>query len=264
MERATKIQAFSTAAVCLFYLWVRFWGLTNSCLWFDEIFSVQAAELPLRELFGFVALDLVHPPLFYLLLKLWILAFGDGLFYARLFAFSIAAATLFPFYLLCRELKLKIWTLVAALFLFSVNGTLIKYAQEVRMYGLLQLLSILSIWLFLRFYNRGKNIRVLTLVNVALVYTHYFGWLVILSEITLIFLFQRVKIRHVLVMLLIDVAAFVPWLVAVWNAAARGSDAGENISWIGQPGPRAIFDFASDLIEPFYFQQSSAEPSTLF
>ncbi|MBK8149346.1 MAG: hypothetical protein IPK58_14375 [Acidobacteria bacterium] len=52
------------------YVVLRFWRLEDSCLWFDEIFSVHAASMPWSGILGFVAQDLIHPPLFYVLLKL--------------------------------------------------------------------------------------------------------------------------------------------------------------------------------------------------
>ena len=51
------------------YAVLRLWHLTDSCLWFDEIFSVHAARHDWLGMIGFVAADLIHPPLFYLLLK---------------------------------------------------------------------------------------------------------------------------------------------------------------------------------------------------
>jgi hypothetical protein len=150
-----------------------------------------------------------------------------------------------------------------ALTFLAVNGSLIKYAQEVRMYAPLLCLSVFSVWLFARFYFRGKNIWILTLVNILLVYTHYFGWFVIAAQVAAIFAFQRVKIRHVLIMGGIALAAFVPWMIAVASASAEGADVRQNIGWMPRPGLRAVFDFAFDAIEPFYYQQSSADPSTL-
>ena len=46
-----------------------------------------------------------------------------------------------------------------ALLLLAVNGYLIKYAQEVRMYSLLFFLSLCSLWLFFRFFNRGDAVN---------------------------------------------------------------------------------------------------------
>ena len=134
-------------AVFLGYLALRLWGLADSCLWFDEIFSVHAARHAWSDILWFVAQDLIHPPLFYLLLKAWISIGGEGLCWLRLFPVVFSLLALIPFYLLCRELKLKFTTILFALVFLSVNGALIKYAQEVRMYSVLLFLSLVSIWL---------------------------------------------------------------------------------------------------------------------
>ena len=249
-------------AVCLAYLLVRLWHLTDSCLWFDEIFSVHAAEHPWSEILWFVAQDLIHPPLFYLLLKVWIAIGGESLFWLRSLPVVLSLFALWPFYLLCRELKLKFPAIVTALFLFAINGALIKYSQELRGYSLLLFFSLVSTWLFSRFYFRGKNIWILTIVNALMIYTHYFGWFVVAAEVLTIFIFQRIKIRHVLIMLAIDFVAFVPWIWAIWKAAGMGASVSQNIGWIERPGILSIFEFAFDLVEPFYFQQSSAEPTS--
>src|SRR2546421_12581670 len=106
--RHVRFAAF--AIVLLAYIATRFWGLTASCLWFDEIFSIHAAEHSWTSLFHFVAADLIHPPLFYVLLKLWITVGGESLFWLRLFPVTFAILSLVPFLLLCRELKLGTWT----------------------------------------------------------------------------------------------------------------------------------------------------------
>ncbi len=63
-------------SVLSIYIAARLWRLTDSCLWFDEIFSVDAAEHAWKDLFQFAALDLIHPPLFYFLLKILIAVGG--------------------------------------------------------------------------------------------------------------------------------------------------------------------------------------------
>src|SRR5688572_19542899 len=191
-----KRTSILIGALVLIYVAVRLWRLTDSCLWFDEIFGVHAAEHSWSGMFWFVAQDLIHPPLFYVLLKFWIAIGGEGLAWLRLFPVFFSALSMVPFLYLCRELKLPTRATLVALALFAVNGPLIKYAQEVRMYSLLLCLSLFSIWLFARFFNRGKNIWVLTLVNILLVHTHYFGWLLVLSEVIAILVLQRIKIRH--------------------------------------------------------------------
>lgn len=251
-------------ALCLVYVALRLWGIADSCLWFDEIFGVHAAEHSWSGMFGFVAEDLVHPPLFYVLLKLWMAVGGDGVFWLRLFPVIFSVLAIIPFLYLCRELNLKFLTIAAALGLFTVNGALIKYSQEVRMYSLLLFLSLMSVWLFARFFIKGKSFLALVIVNILLVYTHYFGWLVVGSEIVAILIFQRIKIKQMLLMFGLALVGYVPWIIAVYRAADSGSELTQNIGWIERPGIRSIFDFVFDVIEPFYFQASNAELTSLF
>lgn len=252
------------ALVTTAYIALRFWRLTDSCLWFDEIFSVHAAEHSWNSLFSFVALDLIHPPLFYILLKLWIAVGGEGLFWLRLFPVMFAVVSLVPFVLFLREVKQNRWVEIVALFLLAVNGSLIKYSQEVRMYSLLLCLSLFSMWLFARYFNKGKSFVPLILVNLLLIYTHYFGWFVIVAEVVAILIFQRIKWQRMLLMFAVELGCFIPWICAVWNAAYSGSELGQNIGWMSRPGIREMVTFVFDLIEPFYYQASSAEPVSIF
>lgn len=262
MTQKRNIRLAALAAVCLLYILLRFWNLNGSCLWFDEIFSVHAAAHSWDAMFWFVAQDLIHPPLFYILLKLWIFAGGESLIWLRVFPVFFSIAALVPFFFLCRELKLNFQTIAAALFFLAVNGALIKYSQEVRMYSLFQCAALFSLWIFARYYNLGKNIWILTLLNILLVYTHYFGWLVVLSEIAAIAVLQRIKIRQMAVMFGILLVGFAPWIYTVWKAVQVNSDVGQNIGWIARPDFKVVAQFVLDLIEPVYFQASSADAAS--
>ena len=264
MNRSGTIGFLTLAVVCAAFIALRFWHLTDSCLWFDEIFSVHAAEMDFANLNWFVAQDLIHPPLSYILLKIWIFAGGESLFWLRSFPVFFSVLSIVPLIFLGRALKLNYPTVAVAVFLLAVNGCLIKYAQEVRMYSPYLFFALLSMWLFVRFLHLGKNIWILTAVNILLVYTHYFGWLVVLSEIAAIVVLQRIKIRQMLVMLAILLAGFAPWIFAVWKAAQVNADLGQNIGWIGKPSLATLGQFFMDLIEPFYYQQSSIEATSVF
>ncbi len=264
MKQTRYVQFAAFAATVAAYIAIRFWNLTTSCLWFDEIFSVHAAEHPWNEILSFVALDLIHPPLFYFLLKLWIGVGGESLFWLRLLPVMFSIIAIVPFIALCRELKSNFWTQALALFLLAVNGSLIKYAQEVRMYSLLLCLSLFSMWLFARYFNRGKNFTALVVVNILLVYAHYFGWFVIASEVIAIVIFQRIKWRRIVTMFAIVLVSFLPWIIAVWQAARSGSELGQNIGWMSRPSVREVAIFVFNVVEPIYYQSSTDEPVSRF
>jgi uncharacterized membrane protein len=252
--------------ICVYVLYIlaRLWGLTDSCLWFDEIFSVHAAEHGLNSLWSFVALDLIHPPLFYAILKVWIAIGGESLWWLRLLPVIFSVIVIFPFLSICAELNFSFWTRTLALFLLAVNGSLIKYSQEVRMYSLLMCLALFSTWLFVRYFEHGISLAALTIVNILLVWTHYFGWFVIASEITVILLFRPIRWKGALSMLILTLLCFIPWIVSVLTAIQNGSGPSQNIGWMSRPGIYAITQFQLNLIEPFYFQASNIDPLSIY
>ncbi|MBA3711826.1 MAG: glycosyltransferase family 39 protein [Pyrinomonadaceae bacterium] len=248
------------------YIAARLWRLTASCLWFDEIFSIHAARHGWGELLNFVALDIIHPPLFYLLLKIWIAVGGESLVWLRLFPALAAIAAVVPFVLLCRELRLKATETNLALLLMAVNGYLIKYAQEVRMYSLLLLLALGSLWLFARFVNSldddgsKKKLIALFAVNLLLVYTHYFGWMLVVTEFVFLWWFARRRVVPFAASIAALALCFLPWVLAVFSHTAQAGAVEQNLGWAARPGPLDVLRFFIILHEPFYYRQSSHEP----
>jgi len=264
MKQLRPVQLAAFVLVVAAFIAFRIWHLTDSCLWFDEIFSVHAAEQSWDTIFSFVALDLIHPPLFYVLLKLWIGAGGESLFWLRLFPVIFSIIALYSFISLCREFKLGFWTQILAVFFLATNGSLIKYSQEVRMYSLLMCLSLFSMWLFARYFVKGKSFLPLIIVNLLLVYTHYFGWFVILAEIAAVLIFQHIKWRRMLLMFVVEFVCFLPWMYTAWNAAYSGSELGQNIGWMSRPGLLELGQFVLNLVEPFYHEASSIDPFSTY
>src|SRR5437763_15208276 len=263
LQSAIRIPQSAIALTAL-YVAARLWRLTASCLGFDEIFSVHAARHTWGGLWRFAAADLIHPPLFYALLKIWTAAGGDSLLWLRLFPALTSVLALVPFLLLARELRLGAAATDVALLLMAADGYLIKYAQEVRMYSLLLLLTLLSLWLLAKLLNAESVTRGLLLahafVNLLLVYTHYYGWLVVACEVAFLLFRDRRRLRAVLPASVALSVRFIPWVAACARASAEGGGLAQNIGWIARPGARDLWQFFALLNEPFYFRQSSDEP----
>jgi hypothetical protein len=260
--------------LAVLFLGARLRQLDASCLWFDEIFGVHAARHELGALLDFVAVDVIHPPLFYLLLKSWIALGGsEGVWWLRLFPVLTATAAIVPVLLLCRELRLRPLVGQLALLLMCVNGFLIQYAREVRMYSLLFLLAACSLWLFARFAQsdnapQRRNGLALFAVNLALVYTHYFGWLLVGHELIFLVVWQRRKVKLFALMLAALVVCYSPWVLLLWRAAGGGGGAGkeliaQNIGWVVAPRLPDIIQPYLLLHEPFRFRRNTHEPLVL-
>ena len=259
MKLGKNYQIPIFVAIILGYIFFRIWNLTGSCLFFDELFSLQAAKHSWETLFSFVAQDLIHPPLSYVLLKIWIGIGGEGLLWLKLFPLIFSIISLIPFYLLCRELKLNFWSTVFASIFFAVNGCLIKYTQEVRMYSLLLCFGLFSVWIFVRYLNESKGLIWLIVLNILLVNTHYFGWLIIFSELIAVVVLHREKLKQTLLMIAVTGLSFIPWIFQIWQAAQINADYKQNLGWAERPNIATIYHFINDLFEPFYFQLTNID-----
>lgn len=263
-KRVSLILFVTVVAV---YVAVRLWRLDADCLWFDEIFSVHAAEHDFVGLIKFAALDLVHPPLFYLILKLWITIGDESVFWLRLLPAIFACLAIVPFVLFVREVQRygsdkEGWNISVAtlgLFILAVNGPMIKYAQELRGYSLLLLLSLTSLWLFVRYVRNKKGIFALIVVNILLVYTHYFGWIVLIAEAVVIALLARKHWKQFTIGAVVTLALFLPWLVAVIDAASKSPGLTQNIGLTLRPGFGELFRLCLALIEPFYYSRTTTD-----
>lgn len=263
-ENPFRLSLFLFVLIVAVFIAARLWRLTTSCLWFDEIFGVHAARLDWKPMFQFVAADLIHPPLFYVLLKVWIAIGGESLLWLRLLPVLLSVAAIVPIVLLCRALKLSLWQTNIALALLAVNGYLIKYAQEVRMYSLLFLLTCASLWLFLKF-SESANVKrlwlALSLVNLLLVHSHYYGWIVVFMELFLLILWWREKVLKFLSTTLALILSYLPWLYLMTISREPGRGLAQNIGWVPRPGLSDVAQFFALLNTPFFFRQSSAAGS---
>ncbi len=250
------------AAVVILFAAVRLWRLSGTCLWFDEIFSIHATRHGWIGLLRFVAADIIHPPLFYLLLKIWIAIGGESLLWLRLLPALFGIAAIIPFFLLCRELDLRLNERNLALLLLAVNGYLIKYAQELRMYSLLMFLSLGSLWLFIKFFKTEhasrKQLVWLFLTNLLLVYSHYAGWLVVITEGLTLVIWQRRRVMQFVAGIAITMIAYAPWVLMVTRNPEAGKGLAQNIGWMSRPAFRDITQLYALLNKPFWFVQSTA------
>lgn len=221
------------------FVGLRLWNLTAYGIWGGEAFTVIGSRDSWSGMFEYIIADVVHPPLIYVLLKLWIMIGGTGDVWMKLLPALIGIATVVPFYLLCRELRLPRSTINVALALFTVNGFVIHYTQELRMYVLLMFLGVVSLWLFARYFQqkapRPRLLLALTVVNLLMVYSHYYGWLVIGMEFLFLLLTRHPRLKPFTVSSVVIGILFLPWVVLVARAAVQKGGLGPNLDWIPRP-----------------------------
>ena len=237
---APKMRTRASAilvVIAAVYVAARLWHLTSSGLFGDEVFTLWTAGQDWNALFASVIGDVAHPPLYYALMKIWIDVGGQSLLWIKLLPALISIATLFPFLFLCRALNLNLMATTLALWLMAVNGFLITHAQEPRMYSLVLLLATSSFWLFAKLSREKANWiqAALCAVNLLLVFTHYFGWVIVALEFAFLLIWRRDLLRWFIIGSIFIAVCFTPWAYLVARAA-RANPSRVNFVW-NQPPP---------------------------
>lgn len=156
----------------------------------DEPFSIYVAGMPPREIVRYLATG-NNPPLWELLLSVWVKWFGTDAFSVRFMPLIFSSVTAVLLYLIGRRYFSVQVGLVAAL-LFTFSEYHIHFSHEARAYALFSMLTCLSMYLFMRMMEgQGRNgllFALLSLSNGVLIYTHFFGLWVIFVQVALLML----------------------------------------------------------------------------
>jgi uncharacterized membrane protein len=190
IRRPLDPLTLAIAAALVVAVVLRFWP--RSSLWLDEAQSVAFARLPLAHIPHALRTD-GAPPLYYLILHVWMRLFGSGNLTVRALSALISLATLPVVGVVARRLggARAVWP---AVLLAALNPFAIRYASETRMYALVVLEVTLGLLLLLRAQEQPTrwNLASVSLVTAALLYTHYWSlYLLAASGVILVALAWR-------------------------------------------------------------------------
>ena len=174
----------AVSLISVIALILRFKGLTFQSYWFDELYSVATA-IPGNSFQDILdgSFRSVHPPLFHSMLWGWFKLFGFSELSGRAFPALFGTLCVPVIYLLGKDL-FNVETGIYAAAFAAFNIFLIQYSQEVRPYSLLLLLSLMSLLFYVRTLKTGKRMNLVSfiLATTALLYTHYYGFLILAVE----------------------------------------------------------------------------------
>jgi uncharacterized membrane protein len=246
-EHANRTLLFFVALACLIYLVVQAsWGSwTPYSFWIDELFSVTLSSSEWRHLINGVLVD-VHPPLYQVTLKGWISLFGDGEVAARLSSMMFALVSVAVLMLYQKQGMERNSALILAAALFFASSWLFAfYAQTLRSYALLLLLSTLATMMALKESKKPFGVIELAwcVALLALSLTHYFGLLLALVLLFLDFFHHR-KLKSNLFRIGLGLILML-WPIIHFSAGSIAKTTGGNF-WIDSSGPsdtlRAVMD----------------------
>ncbi|EAZ89531.1 glycosyltransferase family 39 protein [Crocosphaera chwakensis] len=176
---------------------------------------------PIGTVYGLAKEEAQLPPLYFLLVKLWVSLFGNSVTITRSLSAIFSIISCFVLYLFCKELfesNMVAWLSMA---LLAVSPFYVVYSQEARPYSLWLLTSLLSNWMLLRSLrlNNKWNWRMYALTIVLGLYTSPFSLFLNLGQGVYVFLREKSKFNQIvkkyLMSLIIGILGFSPWLAII-------------------------------------------------
>lgn len=221
---------------------LRFYGLTRQSLWLDEANGIRIAEKGFSEIINELKSD-VSPPFHYFLLHLWMKVFGKGELSVRMFVAIFGFLLIPAIYYVGSSLFNRKVGLISA-FIASIGEFHVRYSQEVRMYSMLALLGLFSVYFLYRAMVTDKSLSwILYIISTILtIYTHNYGLFIATSGVVfaVIYLFIQKRIHWKFIISLgIIVIIYLPWL-PVFITKQYGSSA--IVGWIPYMRPYLIFE----------------------
>ncbi len=174
----------------------------SQSLWLDETTSALVARMSWGDVFTKFLPNDFHPPLYYLVLKIWVNVFGSSEISVRFPSIIFGILTIYFIYLIGKKIFNQKVGLITAL-LLATSGLHIYYSQEARMYSLATFLVTLSVYLFL-----NKKWLIFSVVIALIGMTDY----VSLFIIPVFFIADIKNWKKLLITLIPIILTFVLWL----------------------------------------------------
>ncbi len=196
----------------------------RSPLWLDEALTISIAREPVSLIPHYLKHD-GAPPLFYVMLHFWLYFVSDTQASARYFVSLIGLANIPVVYFVGKKIEDSLsikknrslsWTLIVLILTSPFD---VYYSTDVRMYGLLILLTGFGIIALLKVQEKPTvlNVGALSLVTGLLLYSHYWAlYLIFVVGLGLAIGFiisnKKREIAYSIVGIVIGCLTFIPWL----------------------------------------------------
>lgn len=219
-------------------------------IWFDESYSVAIAKHSFSDIWNITGND-VHPPLYYWILHIIWIIFGNQTIAFRLFSvLPIAILGILGYTHIRKDFGEKVGMIFS--FLVYFLPVICIYSQEIRMYSLAYLLvTIMAIYAY-RFYksvknknvrkNQNKNLIIFAIFSILSCYTHYYALATagLINLIVFIFLIKNIlktrkqknldikdkkeiskPLKKFIVAAIIQIILYIPWLLFLIEQMTR-------------------------------------------
>lgn len=205
-----KIVSILILLILILGAFLRIHELGVENLRFDEVTNVDRATRGLSYLF--IGDD--TGPLYYFILRFWIMVFGTAEASLRMPSVLFSLGSLILLYKIAAKLFDKNVGLIS-MFLFSISPFHIFYSQDVSQYSLFVLLSLCSVWLFIKMSDKPTNLLMISFIlsNILLLYTNILGIFIILIQNVFFFRKMFVSYKKWCFLQIIILFFFMFWIV---------------------------------------------------
>lgn len=215
--KLVKNKTIVLLAILIIGIFFRVYHLGSESIWLDEGISILYA----KEVSSQIIQPLGNnPPLYYIILNLWIKLFGKSEFSIRFPSVIFGFLAIFIMYKVGRLIFDRSVGILGSLIL-GLSVFHIQYSQEARTYSLTVFLTLLSIFFFVKLLKKWSFIVLAgyILSSILLIYSHIFGLLIILAQnIYLLTLFllskdtYKLNLKKWILAQSILVVSFIPWI----------------------------------------------------
>jgi 4-amino-4-deoxy-L-arabinose transferase-like glycosyltransferase len=153
----------------------------------DEWYTLDVASRPFIEMHQYI-IDDVHLPLYYYASKIVFMLFGVSEFSLRIPAVLFGLAGIVVFFMFLWKFFGKAPAYLGTS-LLAVSGFHVAYSLTARMYSLLFLLTVISMYFLYSYIQKptNKNFWYLVICNILLFYTHLFAVFFFLFELIVLY-----------------------------------------------------------------------------
>lgn len=215
----------------------------NHNIWTDEAFTLQLLQGNVKDIIMGTAKD-VHPPLYYLYAKLFMVIFGDSLLVQKVAAIIPMTATLAIGATLIRKNFGNRVSLLFLLFLACIPCTM-EFSVQVRMYSMaLFFVTLCGIYAYQAFVSGDrKDFLIFALSGVMAAYTHYFAFVSVIIIAGLLFisilLWEKKRIVMWMMSAIGMIAGYLPWIPFFFRQVASV----EQGYWIPEITAQTIWEY---------------------
>ena len=225
--------------ICGVGFFLRFYALGGESFWFDEKMSLYFSQGDLVSILTPPSSETQIPPLYYIMLHFWTRLVGTGEFAVRSLSAIFGSISILALYKLGKYLfnvKIAIYSsLILAVSIFHIY-----FSQEARMYSLLTLTTLLSIFFFLKSLNENRLRFWVSylIVSILMLYTHLYGIFILIFQFFYFLFYYRTKIgysKNCLIAFFLVALGFLPWLIKLFDMTPYILEGYSAIAWIPKP-----------------------------